>query len=136
MAAPKLLLDIFAFPELGSYDISSLNFMLSGSQIVSVELIERAFAKFHLNYFLIIYGMTEMLIGTTSRINNPKYNLQASSSVGKAMPFFEVKVVDKDNQSVVPLNSSGELYVKSFSVFNGYWMNPEKTHEAINSDGW
>jgi Acyl-CoA synthetases (AMP-forming)/AMP-acid ligases II len=37
---------------------------------------------------------------------------------------------------MVPFGSSGELWVRGYSVTPGYWGEKEKTDELIRPDGW
>lgn len=138
IAAPKLLFEIFDSHELtSSYDLSSLRFILSGSQIVAAELVDRAFARCHqLKHFSIIYGMTELLISNLFIISDPKNRKGASFPVGRPLPCMEHKVIDINTKEIVTKNKPGELYTRGFPVFNGYWNDPEKTKEAIDADGW
>lgn len=141
IGAPKLLHDILTHKDLDSYDLSALKFIMSGSQIVSGELMRLAFDRWQLVYFGIIYGMSEILVATSFRIDDVSQcdtrGAVVSFPVGPPMGLFEFKVVDLANASaVMPIGSSGELLVKSLCVMNGYWMEEEKTREAIDSDGW
>ena len=66
------------------------------------------------------YGMTENTAGIT--INFHGHN--KIGSVGKCMPFFDIKIAD-----------DGEVLIKGENVMKGYYKNPEATREAI-VDGW
>jgi len=37
---------------------------------------------------------------------------------------------------MVPFGSTGELWVRGYSVMQGYWDEKEKTDELIRPDGW
>jgi len=66
------------------------------------------------------YGMTENTAGIT--INYPGNN--KIGSVGKCMPFFNIKIAD-----------DGEVLIKGDNVMKGYYKNPEATNQTI-VDGW
>lgn len=124
--------------DFAQFDTSSIKYVHSGSQIVSRDLIEVAFKRFKLEYFLISYGMSETLLSARYQVYDPKMQTNEQFPVGKPWPFFEFKVVDlKDGKTLLPLNNTpGELLVKSFTLFNGYWNEPEKTKDAFTQDGW
>ena len=66
------------------------------------------------------YGMTENTAGITINFHgNNKIG-----SVGKCMPFFNVKIAD-----------DGEVLIKGDNVMKGYYKNPKATQETI-VDGW
>ncbi len=41
-----------------------------------------------------------------------------------------------DDNEAVPLNEIGHIQVKGKNLFNGYWMNPDKTKEDFTADGY
>ena len=45
------------------------------------------------------------------------------------------KIVDEDGNTVAP-GIQGELCTRGYSVMLGYWDEPEKTADSIDSDGW
>jgi fatty-acyl-CoA synthase len=57
------------------------------------------------------------------------------STVGRAMPHVEAKVVDADGR-IVPRGVAGELLTRGYLVMLGYWDDEEKTREAIDEAGW
>lgn len=57
-----------------------------------------------------------------------------AESVGEALPFTQVKIVDVNN-NIVPVNTDGEICVRGFNVMKGYWEEPEKTAETIDRNG-
>lgn len=71
------------------------------------------------------YGMTECAPIIT--VNQDRYG--KASSVGKAMPGTEIRVVDKDDSGI------GEIICKGPSVMAGYYKDPENTAKTIR-DGW
>lgn len=82
----------------------------------------------------ICYGMTE-----TSPVNHQTMPddpvVKRVETVGRIGPHLEVKIVDGTGQPV-PRGVQGELLVRGYSVMQGYWDMPEKTAEAVDTDGW
>lgn len=72
------------------------------------------------------YGLTE-----TSPIThlNPT-DAYIESSVGKAIPGVETKIMDKDS------DGNGTIFIKGPMVMKGYYNNPEATREVLSEDGW
>jgi fatty-acyl-CoA synthase len=57
-------------------------------------------------------------------------------SVGRVHPHVEVKIVDAAGGLTVARGESGELCTRGYGVMSGYWNEPDRTAEAIDSDGW
>ncbi len=58
-----------------------------------------------------------------------------TTTVGCPTDHTEVKIVDHKGNTV-PRGKSGELCVRSYSIMQGYWGDPEKTGETISDEGW
>jgi long-chain acyl-CoA synthetase len=78
------------------------------------------------------YGVTECspTIAQT-RIEAPR----ADTSVGRAFPGVEIKLVGLDSKPVAA-GDVGELWVRGPNVMNGYYRAPEETAAAIDREGW
>ena len=57
------------------------------------------------------------------------------STVGRIMPHSEAKVIDENGHIVNP-GEKGELLARGYNVMQGYWNDPERTAESIDSAGW
>ena len=84
-------------------------------------------------YIMISYGGTEMMLTSANIITHPDTFIE--HSCGPVVPGKEVKVVDLQGD-IVPVNTSGEIYIKSRSIFSGYYNDQEKTAAAFTEDGW
>ncbi len=81
------------------------------------------------------YGMTETS-GTvcTSELTD---SLEARCTrLGKPLPGLEVKIVDPETGAEVPTGDRGEILVRGYALFEGYYKDPEKTAEAMEPDGF
>ena len=67
------------------------------------------------------YGLTECTTACTVN-NGSRYRF---GSVGPALPGFELAVAE-----------DGELLVRSETVFQGYFKDPEATARVLSADGW
>ena len=52
------------------------------------------------------------------------------------MPHGEVKIINPANSETMPCGERGELCCRGYLVMAGYYNMPEKTADAIDSDGW
>ena len=81
------------------------------------------------------YGATEVLLCSNFFINHP--DDFEDYAIGKVVPGIEMKIVQLDgNEEIVPVNTRGEIYVKTKFAFKEYYNDPEKTKACFTSDGW
>ena len=80
------------------------------------------------------YGMTETVGSVTFTFDATDLDVLASS-VGWAVPEYEVRVADRDD-GPVPAGEPGEVQVRGDFVTLGYWRRPEATRELFTADGW
>ncbi|AKK02659.1 AMP-binding protein [Corynebacterium epidermidicanis] len=121
--------------EYGSpYGLSTLRTgIMSGTSCPSKTMRE-VMDKFNMQAISICYGMTETSpVSFQTRADAPLE--KRVNTVGQIMPHIECKLVDEDGNTV-PVGTQGEIYVRGYSVMQGYWAHPEKTAEAIDEDGW
>ena len=79
-------------------------------------------------------GMTETgPLSTQTSIDDPP-ELRVTT-VGRAMPHTEIKIVDEEGR-LVPRGESGELCTRGYCVMRGYWGDPERTAEEIGPAHW
>ena len=85
------------------------------------------------NKFAVAYGCTEMgLISTISVDSAVDYE---SYTVGNPVEGVEVKIVD-ENGYIVPIGTSGEIYIRTRDRFLGYINAKEKTELCYDKTGW
>lgn len=79
------------------------------------------------------YGLTE----TSPAIS---FNLpgdgKRSGSVGRLLDGIECRAIDPESGAKTSLKEGGVLCFRGPNVFTGYWMDPHRSSEVINSDGW
>ncbi len=80
------------------------------------------------------YGLTEA--GGVIAYNHPDEPLEVRlTTCGKPMPGLQARIVDPDTLAELPPGEKGEILLKGYSVFDGYYKAPEKNAEAF-IDGW
>ena len=131
---PTMFITELDHPDFSQFDLSSLRTGIMAGAPCPVEVMKRVLAEMHMEDILIAYGQTEL-----SPINNmtlPDDSLERrTETVGRAMPWAEVKIVDEAGH-VVPVGEKGEICTRGYSVMQGYWNDPERTAETIDNSGW
>ena len=59
---------------------------------------------------------TSSIVSLTSAKEAEKSTKRAYESIGRAVPFTEVKVIDPVTKRIVPYNVDGELCVRGYNV--------------------
>jgi HIP---CoA ligase len=131
--APTLYQSILDHPDRGRFDLTSLRLAVTGAADIPVELIRRIDAELPFSTIITGYGLTEA--GTVSATSPDDDAETIATTVGRARPGYEVRVVDADLQDV-PTGEAGEVVVRSATVMAGYLDDPQATAEALSPDGW
>ena len=98
--------------------------------VASMKVLEEAFKVLLIE----IWGMTEIAgLGSTHFLYRPnKYG-----SIGFAMPYCELKIVNLENASeILSMGQVGELMSKGTIIMVGYFGDQDKINEILESDGW
>uniref|UniRef100_A0A8D0A2I2 Arachidonate--CoA ligase n=1 Tax=Sander lucioperca TaxID=283035 RepID=A0A8D0A2I2_SANLU len=78
------------------------------------------------------YGQTECTAGCTFSMPGD----WSAGHVGAPLPCAKVKLIDIPDMNYFAKNGDGEICISGPSVFRGYLRDPERTAEALDSDGW
>eukprot|EP00064_Thunnus_orientalis_P006755 superscaffoldBa00000719_g6773 len=78
------------------------------------------------------YGQTECTAGCTFSMPGD----WSAGHVGAPLPCAMVKLVDIPDMKYYAKNGEGEICIRGPSVFRGYLRDPDRTAEALDSDGW
>ena len=119
----------------GSYDLSSLRTGIMAGSPCPEHVMRRVIDEMHMSQVSICYGMTETSpVSTQTRVDD-ELSLRVGT-VGRVGPHLEIKIMDPVTGETVPRGEVGEFCTRGYSVMIGYWEQPDKTAEAIDSDGW
>ncbi|KAK3582825.1 hypothetical protein CHS0354_035773 [Potamilus streckersoni] len=83
--------------------------------------------------FLAVYGATESFQCCRKVVSNP--NEFKNFNCGKPTNGVEIKIVD-DEGNIAPINTRGEIYVRSHHNFKCYVNDPEGTSRVKTESGW
>ena len=132
---PAMFIAELADPEFDVFDLTSLRTGIMAGSPCPVEVMKQVVQRMGMTEVTIGYGMTETSpISTQTRSDDPVH--RRVSTVGRVHPHVEIKIVDPTTGQTVPLGEAGEFCTRGYSVMLGYWLQPDKTAEAIDADGW
>ncbi|KAM0019583.1 putative AMP-dependent synthetase/ligase, AMP-binding, AMP-binding enzyme domain, ANL [Helianthus debilis subsp. tardiflorus] len=116
------------------YDLKTLKYVLSGGAPLSKELTEGFMEKYPGVTIMQGYGLTESTgIGAST---DTVEESRRYGTAGKLSANMMGKIVDPDSGKVLPVNRTGELWLKGPTVMKGYFSNPEATASTLDSTGW
>jgi len=81
------------------------------------------------------YGLTEAA-GVSCNGSAREDDETRAQTCGKPYSGVQLRVVDPETGVPVAAGERGEVTIRGFSLFEGYYKSPEKTAEAIDADGW
>ena len=132
---PTMFIAELNLDDFDSYDVSTLRTGIMAGSNCPIEVMKNVVEKLGMSEITITYGQTESSPGITMTRTDDPIELRVSS-VGRALPNVEVKIVDPTTGEEVPSGAQGELCTRGYHVMKGYYKNPEATQEAIDHEGW
>ncbi|BBY93859.1 AMP-binding protein [Mycobacterium gallinarum] len=132
---PTMFIAMLGQPDLAQRDLSSLRTGIMAGSVCPVEVMKRCVSDMHMTEVAIAYGMTETSPVSCQTLIDDDLE-RRTSSIGRAHPHVEIKIVDPETCEVVERGRPGEFCTRGYSVMLGYWEDEAKTGEAIDGDGW
>ena len=110
------------------YDRSSMRVMIANAAPWSLVLKQQYVADFPPSSLFEVYGSTELGVNTILR---PEDQLRKPRSCGKEAPMVEIRLYGDDGHVVTDTgpDATGELYVRSSSVFTDYYKQHDMFEE-------
>jgi fatty-acyl-CoA synthase len=134
LGVPTMLIGILECPDFAERDLSSLRLVASGGAPVSPELVRRVEREMGAD-MAIGYGQTEASPYITHTVPGESMPDWAAT-VGRPLPWSEVKIVDPESGLTLPIGQAGEICTRGYAVMKGYFNQPEATAAALDPDGW
>jgi len=127
---PNMTLALWEHPDRAHRDLSSLRTGVTIGKPDQIRMAMDLGAREICN----VYGMTETY--ANSAVTDA--SLPAAKRVecvGPPLPGTRIRIVDPDSERLCPPGSTGEIRVRGY-VMPGYYKDPEKTAEAIDTHGF
>lgn len=81
------------------------------------------------------FGMTEAA-GTVCTGAWDEPEARRITRLGRPLPGLELRIVDPESGEDVKAGLRGEVFVRGYSLFEGYYKDAEKSAQALDADGW
>ncbi|MFF5257914.1 FadD3 family acyl-CoA ligase [Actinomadura viridis] len=131
--APTMYHAILEHADRGGYDLSSLRVAVTGAADIPVELIRRIREELPFSVIVAGYGLTEA--GTASSTAPDDDPETIATTVGRARPGFEIRVLDGAGREV-ERGEVGEIVLRGPTVMAGYLDDGDATAAVLSADGW
>ena len=129
--APPMVVALAKHPLVDQFDLSALEWILSGAAPLSAELAIECGQRLGCEVVQ-GYGMTEL--SPVSHATPP--GQFKPGSAGVTVPNTEVNIVDPATQASLGLDQDGEVWIRGPQVMKGYLNNESATKSTIDDDGW
>jgi len=131
---PTMFIAELEHPEFDRFDLSTLRTGIMAGAPCPVEVMKKVISQMNMSEVLIAYGQTECSpVNHMTLADDPLE--KRVETVGRAGPHLEVKIIDEEG-NIVPIGEKGDICTRGYAVMKGYWDEPERTAETIDTDGW
>ncbi|MGV9744290.1 class I adenylate-forming enzyme family protein [Rhodococcus zopfii] len=128
MAVAPIALAIAQHPDLESYDLSSLRYIMWGATPVTASVADIVTRRTGVGW-VPAYGASELPVIACNPIDGARLD-----SVGRPVPGVSVRVVSLDTGEILPASGVGEIQVRAESLMAGYL--PADANPDAFDDGW
>jgi len=132
---PTMFIAEFNHPQFHEFDLISLRTGIMAGSACPMELMRRVVDEMHCTQLTTVYGLTESSPGMTQTRTGDSLQLRVST-VGRALPHTEIRIVNPKTGAVLPRGMIGEICTRGYLVMKGYYNDPKSTAETIEPDGW
>ena len=132
---PTMFIAQLSHPDFDNFDVSSLRTGIMAGSPCPIEVMRQVIDRMGAGQMTIAYGQTEASPVITQTLTTDSIERRVST-VGKALPGVEARIVDPETGQEVGPEVQGELQTRSSMVMQGYYNMPEATAAAIDGEGW
>jgi fatty-acyl-CoA synthase len=132
---PTMFIAMLEHKEFSNFDFSTLRTGIMAGSPCPIEVMKAAVSRMNMRELTIVYGQTESSPGITQTSTDDPLELRVST-VGRAYPNVEAKIINPETGADVPPGLVGEIVTRGYHVMRGYYKMPEATAQAIDKDGW
>ncbi|MGO9862724.1 MAG: AMP-binding protein [Terriglobales bacterium] len=132
---PTMFIAEFNHPQFAEFDLTSLRTGIMAGSSCPIELMRRVVEEMHCHQLTTVYGLTESSPGMTQTQTGDSLQTRVTT-VGRALPHTEVRIVNPKTGAVLPRGTIGEICTRGYLVMKGYYNDPNSTAVAIEPDGW
>jgi fatty-acyl-CoA synthase len=132
---PTMFIAELGHERFEEFELEALRTGIMAGSPCPIEVMKKVVDEMGIHQMAIAFGQTEMSpVATQVRTDDTLEH--RCETVGQAMPHTEIKIIDPGTDRIVPRGEAGEFCARGYLVMRGYWNEPERTAEAIDSGRW
>ncbi len=132
---PTMFIAELNHPEFDSFDLSTLRTGIMAGAPCPVDTMNEVISKMNMREVTIVYGQTEVSPAATMTLPDDSVDKRVST-VGRVMPWQEIKIIDPVTGATVPRGVQGEICFRGYHLMSRYYNNPEATAQTVDDRGW
>ncbi len=137
--SPTQIRAIVNHPDAGTRDLTSLRFVLYGSEPIAEEPLREA-QQLWGNVMYQFYGQGEVLFATLLPpschvVEGNERDRRRLRSAGRPISNCVVRILDDDGKEL-PRGEVGEVTVRGTGLMRELWNDPQLTAERVTGSGW
>lgn len=132
---PTMFIAELAHQNFAKYNLSSLRTGIMAGSPCPIEVMKEVNQKMHMSEIVIVYGQTETAPGVTMTTTKDPVERRVTT-VGRAFPHTELKIIDPATGRIVPHGGVGEICARGYCVMKCYYNNPSATQATLDKDHW
>lgn len=132
---PTMFIAMLEHPRFAEFRFPKLRTGIMAGSPCPVKVMQQVVDVMGAKEITIAFGQTESSPVCTQTTTDDSIELRVST-VGRALPFVETKIVDPETGETLGPGQQGEFCARGYNVMKGYYKMPEATAQAIDSEGW
>ena len=132
---PTMFIAMLEHPDFEKTDFSYMRTGIMAGSPCPEPIMKLVLDKMNMKEITIVYGQTEASPGCTMSSTDDSIDVRVST-VGRALPEIECKIIDPETGEDLPDNVTGEFVARGYNIMKGYYKMPEATASTIDKDGW
>ena len=132
---PTMFIALLEHPDFEKTDFSYMRTGIMAGSPCPEAVMNEVVEKMNMKEITIVYGQTEASPGCTMSSTDDSIEVRVTT-VGRALPEIECKIIDPETGEDLPDNVTGEFVARGYNIMKGYYKMPEATAAAIDKDGW
>ena len=131
---PTMFIAMLEHPSFSQFDFSSLRTGIMAGSPCPIEVMKKVVEKMNMRDIVIVFGQTEASPGCTMTTTDDSLEKRVST-VGRAFPGVECKIVDPETNRELPPDTPGEFVARGYNIMKGYYKVVGRIKDMIIRGG-